>query len=728
MADDATPPPPPATTDADFLFMAQRDPQTRMLLARALAGEGNDPNVLISILNRARQSGQSVKDVLLTRGQFTSLDPKLGTRGLYGLSDQQLAPEFGLIDRPLPASYNPNMTDFYNPTLLAKKHAEDPTHYPNITPKFAVGKTPVASSGHQLFFEDQYKGGPLMATSTATGPTSSSAVNTAVNAMDLPPQAQASLDRSFQREEELEPEVSKSLNEKAGLYQQQYDAAVDYRKNLQAITDKFSSAQERLMDSMPDEEKTRQQELAKVSDQPLDPTRVLGQFLPMIAAIGGAFTRAGATGSLNAAAAAMNAARSHDDDALKRAHEQFQDRITEVMQKSSILHDEMTTALESSKGNWEAYLASMQVLAAKYDLPAAKLALERGNVQDLLNMRESLFKAASTIQEMNIRQADLEVKQRAEDFKESQAATSKLTDAGELYIATTGRYNVPGVPRVPANLGQNNPERGRIINTMADRSENRWHTGDPEQNAILDIAQSVQMRGVAEGVQKTNQMRVQVKGFVAGAENLAKSVEAEIGRGAAGPTGTRLVDRFIQAARTNAWTDKDVIELRNNLMELQRESGKIMEGSTGSVRAVGDKTSADMEKAISGDMSAEGIQAAITALRNGWTARVDGLDQEINDANNQILSEAGRRSQPMPGDDGSPTVVTTAPPAPAAPAKPTYGPGLEAGEKGHWVSQVEAARQAVREHRFTVERVEETLHEDFPNASEAQIKAAVEGM
>jgi hypothetical protein len=132
-----------------------------------------------------------------------------------------------------------------------------------------------------------------------------------------------------------------------------------------------------------DDQSFRERELAKVSNRPNDPTRVLGQFLPMLAILGGAFTKGGAIGSLKAATAAMTAAKQNDKDALERAHQDFMDTTSNMLKQYQMEQDEFNDIIASNGNNRANIAAEVSVAAAKYGIPLLKVQADMGDLDGI---------------------------------------------------------------------------------------------------------------------------------------------------------------------------------------------------------------------------------------------------------------------------------------------------------------------------------------------------------
>lgn len=132
--------------------------------------------------------------------------------------------------------------------------------------------------------------------------------------------------------------------------------------------------------TLPGEGDYRDKALKAVSDKPMDPTRVMGQFLPMLAILGGAFTKGGAIGSLKAASAAMTAAKQNDTDAIARAHQQWMDDTGKLMDQYKLEQDAFQDAISSNGEKRADTLADMSVIAAQYNIPILKAQIAAGDL------------------------------------------------------------------------------------------------------------------------------------------------------------------------------------------------------------------------------------------------------------------------------------------------------------------------------------------------------------
>lgn len=128
-----------------------------------------------------------------------------------------------------------------------------------------------------------------------------------------------------------------------------------------------------------------------------DPLRALGQYLPLLAALGGLRTAQPATAALNAATAAVNAARSKDQTALTRAHEEWVDNTKTAIQQNQDMATEYKDALEDRSLSMADRMAKVQGLAAANKDEVTLAALKAGNPAGILSMLEMTSHASTAL-------------------------------------------------------------------------------------------------------------------------------------------------------------------------------------------------------------------------------------------------------------------------------------------------------------------------------------------
>lgn len=127
--------------------------------------------------------------------------------------------------------------------------------------------------------------------------------------------------------------------------------------------------------------------------QQTDPTRVFGQFLPVVAMLGGAFVRGDATAALRAGAAAMNAARANDTQALEQAHQQWMDHMEALRLKGQQQLERFQAALQLAGEDRAEAQAQLTAAAAEYQIPSLQQALVNGDLSAVSQMTTAYQRA-----------------------------------------------------------------------------------------------------------------------------------------------------------------------------------------------------------------------------------------------------------------------------------------------------------------------------------------------
>lgn len=170
---------------------------------------------------------------------------------------------------------------------------------------------------------------------------------------------------------------------------------------------------------------------AKPTMKPGDPLRIFGQFLPVLAALGGLTTRNPAVASLNAATAAMNAAKAQDREALELAHTDWLDNLKLTIETNDQLSREYQAALSDRKATMDDRLARISMLAAKNGDEVTLASLRAGNVagvESTIKMRDAaagqLRDVVARTEEQNLAKAKFDEDKRHNRMTEGIAATN----------------------------------------------------------------------------------------------------------------------------------------------------------------------------------------------------------------------------------------------------------------------------------------------------------------
>ena len=123
-----------------------------------------------------------------------------------------------------------------------------------------------------------------------------------------------------------------------------------------------------------------------------DPMRVFGQFLPVLAAFGGLTTRNPAVNALNAATAAINAAKANDKEALATAHTDWLDNLKSALAANEMASKKYQDLLGNRKMSWDEKAAKLEMLATESQDTLALANLRAGNaagIESLMKMRDA---------------------------------------------------------------------------------------------------------------------------------------------------------------------------------------------------------------------------------------------------------------------------------------------------------------------------------------------------
>lgn len=184
-----------------------------------------------------------------------------------------------------------------------------------------------------------------------------------------------------------------------GLYRQYSDQSEATAKGLQASNENLKAIQSGMAGlkspdaptsgAMPDAAEMQKQELAKVSDQPQDSMRVLGQFMPVLAIVGGAFMKKSSMAALQAATGAMNGAKANDKEAIEKAHADFTDAMNEVKTRFEQQHQAYQDAREKYGDDRAGFAAQMSIQEAQDKNDLALEALRGGHLDQYTKMKDA---------------------------------------------------------------------------------------------------------------------------------------------------------------------------------------------------------------------------------------------------------------------------------------------------------------------------------------------------
>lgn len=147
----------------------------------------------------------------------------------------------------------------------------------------------------------------------------------------------------------------------------------------------------------PSEADLQKKELAQVSDDPGHATRVMRQYLPVLAMLGGAFVKNNVSASLKAANAAMAAAKSNDQGAVEKAHNEFVDQMTELKERVELANTVYQQNRDKYQDDVNGLIAAQSVEEAKDKNFLAQQALASGNLELYTKLKEGPIQALEKI-------------------------------------------------------------------------------------------------------------------------------------------------------------------------------------------------------------------------------------------------------------------------------------------------------------------------------------------
>lgn len=128
-----------------------------------------------------------------------------------------------------------------------------------------------------------------------------------------------------------------------------------------------------------------------------DPVEAFGSAGSMFAILASTFTHTPMTNSLNASAAAMNAAAARDERAYKTAFDAWKENTKLALDRHQMAHEDFTDALTMMKSDTAQGSAMMSAYAAKYGDEKAMVLAEAGLYHDLDQVGQSRQQAAERL-------------------------------------------------------------------------------------------------------------------------------------------------------------------------------------------------------------------------------------------------------------------------------------------------------------------------------------------
>lgn len=156
-----------------------------------------------------------------------------------------------------------------------------------------------------------------------------------------------------------------------------------------------------------------------------DPRRALGQFLPMLAILGGAVSKGHAGNALKAAAAAMKGQREGDADVVKAAHDKWMDETSKLVKQYDLEHNAFQDAIQKHGENRAGLVADMSVLAAEHNIPVLKAQLDAGDVDGAMKTLQARNVAFQPVADVYRQAQEDRFRQEQLDIEAHNAATAE---------------------------------------------------------------------------------------------------------------------------------------------------------------------------------------------------------------------------------------------------------------------------------------------------------------
>lgn len=144
-----------------------------------------------------------------------------------------------------------------------------------------------------------------------------------------------------------------------------------------------------------------------------DPLRVFGQVLPVLAMLGGLAVRNNATAALQAGAAAMQAARTNDAEALERAHQEWEDNIQSITANNEVRLSQYQAILDDSRMSMDERLAELNALAASEQNVLRLQQIASGQVSELAAGVQMEIQANQILRDQFLRQQEINAQRQA---------------------------------------------------------------------------------------------------------------------------------------------------------------------------------------------------------------------------------------------------------------------------------------------------------------------------
>lgn len=173
-------------------------------------------------------------------------------------------------------------------------------------------------------------------------------------------------------------------------------------KKLEGLQDKYSKLADTIDDGPPVPKADIQElpDAPKSKDYLKDPTRVFGQFMPLLVSFGALATRNGGVNALKAATAAMTASKEGDQEKLEQAHKDWMDATKKVLDHNSMEVEKRNEILNDRKMSVEEKVHRLNMLGVEMQNTTALATLRGGNLGAYADQTRTLKEAADPIRQI----------------------------------------------------------------------------------------------------------------------------------------------------------------------------------------------------------------------------------------------------------------------------------------------------------------------------------------
>lgn len=376
-----------------------------------------------------------------------------------------------------------------------------------------------------------------------------------------------------------------------------------------------------------------------------DPKRVFLQFLPVLGMLAGGFVKNNASASLDAATAAITAAKSNDQAALEKAHQQWLDNMDYAVKSSDHQAEQIRLILDDRKMAMDEKQSRIAALAAENDNSLLSAHLREGNLDGAYKMADMMSKAA-----MALKTYKLEV-------MKANALGGALNGPGVQDAAW--QFIKTGI--MPTSMGRNGQAQMAVRNAAAQILQQEYNM-TPEQAGTYLATRQSDYKADSSSLTALEKQKTLAESFE---KTALANLDLAIQESDKTPRGqSPIINRWILAGKRSIGGDPEVGRFNAALTSALNEYAKVLSGSTGG-SSVTDAARREADQLLSTANTPEQVRQIVQIMRTEMQNRVKGFD----DQEAQVNSSLG--GGPAAGGD------TPAPQSPLPPPPPvvrTYNP------------------------------------------------------